>query len=354
MIPAILRQYIKKVRNVHLSQHALNDDKVWLNKDLQSLTSQEKEEVINVWGFMPVKKKWIWRYHAVYKTFLGYNCNYVPGCCYYPYIIRTLNPPTNYEVFENKSLLGRFISVQQPETVVRSISGVWYDQNYNVLNYKNAIDLVHHMAMEGEIIMKPSQNSCCGRGIEFISRETSRREVDNLLSPLSKDIIIQKVVEQSAEMKQLNSTSLNCLRVSTLNLNGNITVTNVAVKIGGEGMRVDNVGGDHNGVMYGVHKSGRLSEKGFKASSLVNLPETLKEFTIPNYQSIMEFAVEAHKCLPQLGLVGWDIALDKNNRPIMIEANLWWPGIMAEQIGGPFFSSRTEEVLKYLQFKKLY
>lgn len=351
MLPLIIKRQISYLRNRRLAKDARNDDRRLLNKDVAILTRSEEEDIDNLWGFFGLKPSWIRQYHRVYKSLFGFDKRYVPGCCYYPYIIRTLNPDKQYEVFENKAMLERLIPTKQPKSIARRISNIWFDRDFRPIDFKQVVHLVIESAKKTDLIIKPAQESCCGRGIKFVTESTSEFEIEELLKLFPKDVIIQKVVNQSLDMRKLNSTSLNCMRISTLNLNGRITPVNTTVKIGGSGMRVDNVGGCGGGSLFGINSLGYLSEKGVSSEDLVDLPVSLKTFQIPNYQSVINFAVECHKYLPHLGVAGWDIALDDKNEPILIEVNLWWPGIMLEQVAGPFFGDRTEEVLNHIRSK---
>lgn len=65
--------------------------------------------------------------------------------------------------------------------------------------------------------------------------------------------------------------------------------------------------------------------------------------------------VEEHhpKYFPNCGIIGWDLTLDKANQPKVIEVNLYFPGILGEQLGsGPCFEERREEILKRVRESK--
>ncbi len=59
--------------------------------------------------------------------------------------------------------------------------------------------------------------------------------------------------------------------------------------------------------------------------------------------------------MPSMGIVGWDVALDVNNQPIVIEANIINPGILFTQLANstPIFGERTEEVVQYVVKKNM-
>ena len=61
----------------------------------------------------------------------------------------------------------------------------------------------------------------------------------------------------------------------------------------------------------------------------------------------------AQLMIPNIGIVGWDVALDSNDNPLLIEVNIGGPGILYEQLcTGPIFGERTQEVIEYC--KKLF
>jgi len=53
-----------------------------------------------------------------------------------------------------------------------------------------------------------------------------------------------------------------------------------------------------------------------------------------------------HHRLMHFDLVSWDIAINKNNEPVLIEYNLSYQGTINSQIAnGPLFGDLTDDVL---------
>lgn len=70
---------------------------------------------------------------------------------------------------------------------------------------------------------------------------------------------------------------------------------------------------------------------------------------IDDYPRICEFAQKLHMRVPLCALIGWDIALDKNNNPILIECNTKYPGTLFPQmLNGPIFGERFDEVIDFV------
>lgn len=344
---------IKKIHNYasyRQSKAAVKENNALLSRFPINLTRKEMNEVDSMWGFFPVSRKWIYQYASTFKATRGFDKRYVPSCCCYPYIIRSLNHTKDYEILEHKGLTNLYLKdIRQPFAPLRSIYGVYYDSDFRMLSNNECVDYLSEINKTEELIVKPATHSSCGRNISFIPADSSKQTIKEILSIYNIDIVIQTLVKQSHKTAILNPTSVNTFRISTLNLNGNISVVSALIKAGGKGNRVDNVGGGHGGLMVGLNSSGSIITESFSAIG-ESVEIAINDIPQFNISKINNFAINACKMFPQLGLVGWDIALDENDEPIMIEANLHWPGITVEQlVGGPFFSERTDEVLEFVR-----
>lgn len=325
-------------------KQAYTSDKPYITLYNDTLSKDETDAVLSRWGHRNIKNEYIIPYFKHFKHLCGFNADFVPGACYYPLIVRKLNPTTTYEAFASKALMPLiFQHMNQPQTPLTKINGIWYDKDYNAVSVQQCLALLSKINDQTELIVKQSVNSCGGKNILFIPIGTTYNELSQIIKK-SSDAVIQEVVKQSDFTKSFNPTSLNTLRISTLNLNGSISVINACLKIGASGCRVDN--GSMGAKMIGISNSGQLST--FECTSAKRAAISIKQTkkTLPNYNIIKNFAVEAHRRIPHLGIVGWDIALDETSQPLLIEANLWWPGVLVPQLaGGPFFSDRTEEII---------
>lgn len=75
--------------------------------------------------------------------------------------------------------------------------------------------------------------------------------------------------------------------------------------------------------------------------------------SIPSYHKLEETALKLHQQNDKCKLIGWDLALDSESTPILIEGNTIFPGISFEQMcSGPIFRERTDEVIDYLKYNK--
>ena len=74
-------------------------------------------------------------------------------------------------------------------------------------------------------------------------------------------------------------------------------------------------------------------------------------YEIPGVQKLGEAAKRLHTRLPHLGIISWDLTLDENKTPVLIEMNLerqsaWFPQMVN---GEPLFGDNTAKMLELIR-----
>ncbi len=174
-----------------------------------------------------------------------------------------------------------------------------------------------------QFIAKPF-NGMCGKGIEklTVSDYNSVEEIKSYL--LSKNLfLLEEVIIQHPVMSVLHPHSVNSCRVITFLKDGKANVVAAYLKVG-RGKHVDNFnsGGmvvpveeDRGEVIFpAVNKGGEL----FEVHPLTNV--NIKGFKVPMWKEVIDLAKKASLVVPQVGLVGWDIAVTDKG-PLIIEGN---------------------------------
>ncbi len=313
------------------------------------LTPQERYEIRSRWD--AVKSRYSLNSYKVFKDLCGFNPNFIANELFYPLFSSTLNPYPYRFCFSNKGYYHFLMpGIRQPDFLMRRANGVYYGKN-GIINDNDAKELYLKL---GTVFVKPTSNSCQGNGCQLI--DTYTLDWSDFLKSCPRNFLIQRPITQSSYTALLNRDSLNCFRVTTLYINGKATAPTVCLKFGTKGRIVDNVG--TGGYIVGVNPDGRLAEKAYAAdlSSIDNIDGIrLSDIIIPNIQDVIDFAITNHTIyFPDVGLVGWDIALDSDNLPVMIEANIGdqvnYVGVHLEQIASatPIFGDRTQEVIDYI------
>lgn len=313
--------------------------------DIPNLTKEQEKDIRNRWGWWPTDYKLTYYDYRVFTYFDKWSIDYIPAPVFDPYLLRCLNPVVKSRTYEDKSMMWNvFSSISQPKSPLRCINGVRFDSSNEPVERKDSFSLLK----KGEdYIIKPIEETCGGQGVKKFKAE-SVEQWNEIQKSFNGGFVVQECLSQSSYTSILNPKSLNTFRVTTLNINGKKSVCNICLRCGGVDSIVDNVA--RGGSIVGVKRSGELAENGYCSTGKIsgNTNVQFKGLNIPNIEEIISFAFKAHNRIPNCGIVGWDIALDADNRPVLIEANISGPGILYEQIcWGPLFGDRTDEVIEY-------
>lgn len=181
-----------------------------------------------------------------------------------------------------------------------------------------------------EIIIVKPLDECCGRGIRIVNIR-DYDSIEGLLSEL-RDYgtpLMEEVAVQSDYMDKIYPHSVNTVRVITILNKNKVNIVAACLRVGRNGSSVDNF---NNGGLAAIIdcKTGRVVTTGFDKyrNEFIEHPDTgvtFKDIQIPNWEGIKEFLDEVACIVPQVRYVGWDVALDSDNKPFLIEGN-GYPG----------------------------
>ena len=294
-------------------------------------------------------------WHRFYKHASGeFHKDYLPLDIFRPIMEPNLNRKTYWPALVDKNLISNlFKGFNQPETVVSNINGFYY-VNDTIVTEAIAVQIFDKN--KTQFIIKPTVESGQGKMVKKFTLDNGKTSIDkleiiDLFKLYQKDFIVQKVVEQSTALNALNATTLNTLRlISYLDKNGVVNVLAAYLRIGKPGSDTDNI--SIGGMACAVSKDGALHSKGFihrNAGGKTNLNEApsgilLKDYQIPNYASVTQMVKEMHPILPMFKIISWDIGIDKNDEPILIEYNTFYQNIDLQMFTGPFFGEFTDEI----------
>lgn len=223
--------------------------------------------------------------------------------------IKKMNQPAFYEKFNNKILFNQ-------------IFNEYIKRDYLDLNQATEKEFEEFIKKHPIIIAKPIDLQC-GKGIEKI--DTCQENVKELYNRLKENgqILIEEVIIQSKEMNQLFPYAVNTLRIVTARVNDKTTILFRALRIGNGDNVVDNF---NHGGMYTV-----VNEQGFIEKPAIDKKGNVYEihpithtkiagFQIPYFEQVVQMVKSASTIIPEVGLVGWDIAITDCG-PVMVEGN---------------------------------
>ena len=136
--------------------------------------------------------------------------------------------------------------------------------------------------------------------------------------------VIEEVVIQHPDMNRINPGSVNTIRVYTVLSDGVSNMVYACIRMGNSDRPVDNI---NAGGMYSPIdlETGKIACAACDKQRIVyeRHPRSgclLKGYQIPYWDKVMDICREAAHKVPQMGYIGWDVAITKDG-PLFIEAN---------------------------------
>ena len=191
-----------------------------------------------------------------------------------------------------------------------------------------------------------------GGNIYFIEGDYRRRleQFKTACMSIKKDIVVQELINQNETISAINPTSINTVRILSLLTQSDVKIYSSILRMGVDGNRVDNI--SQGGIACGISRNGVLKKcaYNYRGDRYYKHPTTGIEFNnikIPNYNEIVNLVKKAHPAIPKFRLVSWDIVLDNNTMPLLLEAILCYGELNLHQLcNGAIFGNDTEDVLE--------
>lgn len=284
---------------------------------------------------------WVWI--ALYTEMKGkYLKGWIPYDLYKYKIIRRVNPCHLSDISTIKSFDHRIFKNFSLRPLALYISGRFYDSKQVLMSN---VDFIKRMEdFNQEVIIKPDSGPS-GSGHRFIwSNEISLKDFKG-----STNYVIQPVIQQHDVLSRLSLKSVNTLRITTFLTNsGDVQFKYVILRFGVGKSRVDNMVA--GGWMIFIDQEGNVrspayNHLGVEVSDIH--PDTglvFSDIKIPGVRRAVQKCIEAHQLFPYLRFIAWDVCIDLNANPVLLEWNARCPDILPEEaLLGPIWSD--EEVL---------
>ena len=222
---------------------------------------------------------------------------------------------------------------------------------FNPITFEEAITIVKN---DFPVIIKPSRDSGLGRNI---SKIVTSDNIEATLRKYDKDYVIQKTIELCPELKTISPNSVCVMRIITAIIDEKPVVLSACLRLNTEDDAVaDNqITEDGKGMLViGITREGTLKKQGVyscgqQISKLLNGTEFFG-IKIPKYEEVLNMVMKAHLQMPMFKAVGWDITIDEDYKPIVIEYNLKGMGIYYYQlVNGPLFGKYTNSILNLIK-----
>lgn len=335
--------FYEKIKRIIISRHVRRIAK----RDIEQkniLTKQEKKKAIDF--FKPyIKIDPV--FHAFYKEKTGeFNAENLPIDCYINYVDEYFNDRSASHILDNKCLYSRlFPGISKIEVIASRMGGFWYNGNMQIITKKQFLEIIEK---EKAVFVKAATNSCGGKGVKFIEKD-KLNEMEEFLKNQKGDLVVQRPFVQHSSFAQLNTYSVNTLRILSLLTKEGVVFYSSIVRMGVGNTKVDNA--TQGGIFCGLEDDGSLKETAYRLSgeSFKVHPDNGMKFAgykIVGLDKAKELILKAHPMVPYFRMVSWDIVIDEKGEAHMLEANFAKGSVNFHQLSnGPVFGTDTEKIL---------
>lgn len=206
------------------------------------------------------------------------------------------------------------------------------------------------------VFVKKPIDSSFGKGIELIN-SNDYKNLKELFSYLLEDgdVILEERIIQHEKMASLHPESLNTLRIVTYrDENDQVFIHLPFIKIGRGSSFVDN--GGAGGMFARINpETGELITDGKDEKNTIYEyhPDTnikIKGFKIPSWEKVVSLAKDAALAFDKTRYIGWDVAIDKDGNPLIVEGN-GKTQFLGQQITDEI--GKRKDLEKLINYKKL-
>lgn len=318
-----------------------------------------------------VEKRWVARFRdldssidasalRVFSHYIDNPDHIFPYETFQSFIMPAINARRFDTFYDDKNNLDVFLKKGTCcQAVLRRIDRIYETENFAVLSDLNLAKVYSIFDSYTELIIKPSYRTSGGKSVAKLTKVKGRWMVNDteltmsFLDSYNDNFVIQVLLKQSDYMSQFCSTSVNTLRTITYrSITDNKTeIIATILRIGHNGDLTDNI--STGGKAVRVDKNGEIASDLFDyygniTHEINSIDFRKSQYRIPNYSAIVLFAEEIANAFPHHHLLALDIALDRDNCPKLIEAN-----VNGFSLDVPYFAKidlfrdRADEILEF-------
>lgn len=312
------------------------------------LTKEQEREIQDFYvPLVGYKVPTDWHRYFYARTGL-FSVKYIPTSLYRLELTGRLNQLPWCVPFSDKNLNDIVLpSMKQPHTYLKNRNGYFYVENKAV----SLDEAVSKCGNVGDVIVKPTLSSH-GNGVKKLHIQNGivddkGTKLKDLLVKYGKDFLIQDLVKQHQAMSALNPDSINTIRIVTYRKGMEVIVLYAAIRIGRKGQAIDNESA--GGISTKINLDGTLCKWAYGAPGQDKIELTdsgikLEGYQVPSFEKAIDMVKEQHLNLPFQDLVGWDICIDEEGEPVMLEWNT--TPELSQSAVGPAFGDYTEMVVR--------
>ncbi len=344
---SVISTFLQKIRKISSYKHRrmlrIYEDKKLYDKygntDIIKLSTNDLRLINKLWGKhinrCKINYKWFELYHSLWPE--QNAADFVPDSFYYAYVDNIINNHQKASILDDKNLYDLYFpGIMMPRTLFRIINGVYMNEHYQVIILDEVLDICKS---QEQIVLKPSVYSVGGKGILFWSKNYDSMDALKEYLQNNNDIICQAIIIQHEELSKLHPNSVNSIRILTAFIDNEVEVVSSIIRIGVNKSNVDNT--SSGGLSCGLNNKGELNNFAFdiKGRRYLVHPQgaRFENSKVPNFDKCVELVKSLSPRFYGVSrLISWDLSINPDGEPILVEVNLSGGGINFHQMNnGP-------------------
>lgn len=303
-------------------------------------------------------------WHKHYTSFTNkFDKYYFPEILFIPEFEYIMNSNKEYcKVMEDKNILpifAEYAKIKMPKTIVSCQEGLYKNANNEIIGKEEVVKILENY---GYCFAKPSIDSCSGQGCMLLNihdniDQNSKKSTQQVIDELGENFIIQEQIKCHESIRKIYEGSVNTFRIMTYRWKDKIKAAPAIMRIGRNGSVVDNA--HAGGIFIAINNDGTLHKTAFtqfndQYTVHPNSKTVFEGYKIEGFSNTIDAVKKLHAIVPNIGVINWDMTIDEDGNPVLIEANINGGGIWVFQEAhgkGPF-GEDTEEILQWLKFMK--
>lgn len=283
------------------------------------------------------------RFHATYNEYFLYGFQNLKNSVRKNYLL-TYHQRARYPLVDNDPERKLGSGKDKQYLLFEDMMGrEWFN-----VTPQNLPEIEKFIKKHGKVIFKPVRGSK-GKGIFSVSSNEIDAKLPECFSKITAEqYMCEEYLKQHPKMNEMNSNSVNTVRVITLCDGKNVKIISSALRTATDDKVCDNL--SIGGLSATVDiETGIVFTEGCDArkNRYTNHPVSntqIKGFQIPYWDEVREMVIKGALRVPKNAIVGWDIAISPNG-PCFIEANNR-PAGKAAQL--PANQPCGEEIIDYI------
>ncbi len=275
------------------------------------------------------------KFAAFLELYSAYRGEFIEGWIPENYFMRILVPSwRTYNNIDAKTIARRILGTECFPDLAFYINGFWLDREHRHLEKS---DLRDYLFADTDAVFVKADRGEQGKAV----RKVTRDEFDPDHLSRQGNLVVQRAIEQHPLFNQFTPDCVATLRITTVKPLGRPAEHKASIlRFGRDGATLVTPNAIRVPIM---DDQGTFCERAADRSWVAHTvhPDSHVAFSgkrIPGFQNAVALCEKLHNQSPFSVLIGWDVAIDRDGAPVLMEWNQGIAGIaLSEASRGPCF-----------------